>query len=78
MRPTDSLWTGYCKFSARDPEYEYKSLCDISTGLDKGGADLVVDGKIKVKNGHSLRKFTENGVVLSDGSELSADLVIFA
>ncbi|PIL37042.1 hypothetical protein GSI_00734 [Ganoderma sinense ZZ0214-1] len=48
------------------------------TSLDKGGADLVADGSIKVKNGHSLQKFTENGVVFSDGSELPADLVIFA
>lgn len=35
-------------------------------------------GRIKVKNGFSVEKFTKNGVVLSDGSELPADLVIFA
>ena len=47
-------------------------------GLDKGGADLIADGRIKVKSGVSPREFTENSLVLSDGSVLDADVVIFA
>ncbi|KAI0774159.1 dimethylaniline monooxygenase (N-oxide-forming) [Fomes fomentarius] len=45
---------------------------------DKGGADLIEDGRIKVRSGVSLDRFTETGLVLSDGSELLADVVVFA
>ena len=62
----------------RRTERQCNCLCRISKGLDKGGADLIADRRIKVKNGFSLQKFSENGVVFSDGSELSADLVVFA
>ena len=50
----------------------------LLTGLDKGGADLIADGKIKVKSGVTLKKFTDKSLVLSDGSELPADVVVFA
>ena len=50
----------------------------ISTGMDKGGADLIADGSIKVKSGPSLKQFTTKSLVLSDGSELPADVVVFA
>ncbi|KAI0327782.1 FAD/NAD-P-binding domain-containing protein [Cubamyces sp. BRFM 1775] len=46
--------------------------------LDKGGADLIADGRIKVRSGVYPQKFTDGGVVLSDGSELPADAVVFA
>ncbi|KAI0677130.1 dimethylaniline monooxygenase (N-oxide-forming) [Trametes maxima] len=46
--------------------------------LDKGGADLIGDGRIKVRSGVSPRSFTQNGLILNDGSELPADVVIFA
>ncbi|KAI9001124.1 FAD/NAD-P-binding domain-containing protein [Trametes punicea] len=45
---------------------------------DKGGADLIADGSIKVKNGIFPERFSETGLVFSDGSELPADAVIFA
>ena len=47
-------------------------------GLDKGGADLIADGKIKVKSGVWPTMFTSEGVILSDGAELPADVVVFA
>ena len=46
--------------------------------MDKGGADLIADGRIKVKSGLSLKHFTRGGIVLSDGTELPADVVVFA
>ncbi|KAJ8473980.1 hypothetical protein ONZ51_g7524 [Trametes cubensis] len=46
--------------------------------LDKGGADLIADGKIIVKSGVSPRSFTEQGLLMSDGSEIIADVVVFA
>ena len=49
-----------------------------STGLDKGGADLIADGRIGFKSGVTPDRFTEKGLVLSDGTELPADLVVFA
>ena len=67
---------GYCKRLSLTVSRRWRT--DMSTGLDKGGADLIADGRIKVKSGVSPERFTEDGVVLSDGTELSADLVIFA
>ena len=46
--------------------------------IEKGGADLIEDGRIKVQSGVSPERLTENSVVLSDGTELPADLVVFA
>lgn len=47
-------------------------------GMDKGGSDMIADGRIKVKSGISPQRFTETGLVMSDESELPADVVIFA
>ncbi|OCH92900.1 FAD/NAD-P-binding domain-containing protein [Obba rivulosa] len=46
--------------------------------LDKGAADLIASGEIKIKNGAEPIRHTETGVVFSDGSELPADVVVFA
>ncbi|PIL34655.1 hypothetical protein GSI_03434 [Ganoderma sinense ZZ0214-1] len=46
--------------------------------MDKGAADLIADGKIKVKSGVSLQRFSKKGLVLSDATELPADVVVFA
>ncbi|RPD67297.1 dimethylaniline monooxygenase (N-oxide-forming) [Lentinus tigrinus ALCF2SS1-7] len=45
---------------------------------DKGGAELIADGRIKVKSGVSPDYFTEAGIVFNDGTELPADVVIYA
>lgn len=47
-------------------------------GLDKGGADLIASGDIKVKQGTEPTAYTSNGLLFSDSSELPADAVIFA
>ncbi|CDO71326.1 hypothetical protein BN946_scf184908.g84 [Trametes cinnabarina] len=47
-------------------------------GQDKGGADLIANGSIKVRSGIAPERFTETGLVFNDGMELSADVVIFA
>ena len=46
--------------------------------MDKGGANLIADGRIKVKSLVSLKHFTKNSLILSDGTELPADVVVFA
>ena len=37
-----------------------------------------MDGKIKLKSGPQIEKFTEGGIKFDDGTELEADVVIFA
>jgi hypothetical protein len=39
---------------------------------------MVVDGRIKVKSDSELDRFTENGLLFKDGSELQADVIILA
>ncbi|MCO5084756.1 MAG: NAD(P)/FAD-dependent oxidoreductase [Rhizobiaceae bacterium] len=45
--------------------------------IDIGGSQLIIDGKIKHKYGQ-VDHLTENSVVLDDGTELPADLVVYA
>ena len=45
--------------------------------IDVGAAELVANGDIKLKVGQVTR-ISNNGVVLEDGTELPADLVVFA
>ncbi|MFC3057474.1 NAD(P)/FAD-dependent oxidoreductase [Paenirhodobacter populi] len=46
--------------------------------IDVGACDLVIDGSIKLKSGVGVDRLTEDAVVLSDGTELPADLVVYA
>ncbi|KAI0719657.1 FAD/NAD-P-binding domain-containing protein [Cerioporus squamosus] len=46
--------------------------------IDKGGADIIADGRIAVRSGVSLQRFTKRGLVLDDGTHVQADVVIFA
>ncbi|MEM8761636.1 MAG: NAD(P)/FAD-dependent oxidoreductase, partial [Pseudomonadota bacterium] len=45
--------------------------------IDVGASQLVIDGKIKLAHG-DVREITENAVVLADGTELEADLIVYA
>ncbi|WP_349826795.1 flavin-containing monooxygenase [Brevibacterium litoralis] len=45
--------------------------------IDVGAADLVADGKVKLAKGQ-VDRLTEDSVVLADGTELPADLVVYA
>ncbi|AXF10426.1 NAD(P)/FAD-dependent oxidoreductase [Paraburkholderia sp. SIMBA_055] len=46
--------------------------------IDVGASQLVADGKIKLKSGVDVVELKEHSVLLSDGSELEADLVVYA
>lgn len=46
--------------------------------IDVGACDLVIDGSIKLVSGRGIARLSETGVVLDDGTELPADLVIYA
>jgi putative flavoprotein involved in K+ transport len=45
--------------------------------IDVGAADLVADGKVKLASGQ-VDHLTQDAVVLEDGTELPADLVVYA
>ena len=45
--------------------------------IDVGACDLVADGRIKLAHGQ-VDRLTEDSVVLADGTELPADVVVYA
>ncbi len=45
--------------------------------IDVGASQLIIDGKIKLKAGQ-IDEITETGVKLDDGTELPADLIVYA
>ena len=45
---------------------------------DVGASQLIAEGKIKLKNDSQIEEFTETGLLFEDGSQLLADVVIFA
>ncbi|KAJ3773882.1 FAD/NAD-P-binding domain-containing protein [Lentinula raphanica] len=46
--------------------------------MDVGCGEKIISGDIKVKSGVEIQKFTQTSMVFSDGSEIEADVVIFA
>jgi putative flavoprotein involved in K+ transport len=46
--------------------------------IDVGASELVADGKIKLKSGVEVERIKKHSVLLSDGTELPADLIVYA
>jgi len=46
--------------------------------IDVGASELVANGSIKLKSGVDVKKLTEHSVILTDGTELPAGLVVYA
>ena len=46
--------------------------------IDVGASELVANGSIKLKSGVEIERIEPNAVVLSDGTELPADLIVYA
>ena len=46
--------------------------------IDVGASELIIDGRIALRSGVEVARIAPDGVVLSDGSELPADLVVYA
>ena len=46
--------------------------------IDVGASELVADGKIKLKSGVDVVELKVHSLLLSDGSELEADLIVYA
>ncbi|CCM05743.1 uncharacterized protein FIBRA_07975 [Fibroporia radiculosa] len=47
-------------------------------GGDFGACQKIIDGDVKIKNDSQIECFTKTGLRFADGSELSADVVLFA
>jgi putative flavoprotein involved in K+ transport len=45
--------------------------------IDVGASELVANGSVKLKNG-AIERVTESGLAMQDGSELQADLIVWA
>ncbi|KAF9522147.1 hypothetical protein CPB83DRAFT_823118 [Crepidotus variabilis] len=45
--------------------------------MDVGGSQYIIDKKIKLKNDSQIQEFTETGLKFDNGSELSADVIVF-
>jgi putative flavoprotein involved in K+ transport len=46
--------------------------------IDVGGSELIASGRIALRSGVGLSHLTESALVLSNGSALPADLVVYA
>jgi len=46
--------------------------------LDVGASELVANGSIRLLSGVTIERFTTHTLVLSNGQELAADLVVYA
>ncbi|BCH16074.1 NAD(P)/FAD-dependent oxidoreductase [Mesorhizobium sp. L-2-11] len=46
--------------------------------IDVGASQLIIDGAIKLKSGVDVTEIKEHSVLLSDGTELPADVVVYA
>ena len=55
-----------------------RGLKALQPALDIGCSQLIVDGKVKLKNDSQISHFSKNSIVFEDGSELPADVVICA
>ena len=46
--------------------------------IDVGASELIAEGKIRLKSGVGIERIKEHSVVLTDGTELAADLIVYA
>jgi len=46
--------------------------------IDVGASDLIIEGHIALKSGVQISHFTEDAVVMADGTTLPADLIVYA
>ncbi|KAG2340288.1 FAD/NAD(P)-binding domain-containing protein [Suillus weaverae] len=54
------------------------SRLNSGTMLDIGCGKLIVEGRVKIKQGQDISHFDKDGVTFKDGSKLSADVIVLA
>lgn len=52
--------------------------CGSGYYIDVGGSELIASGEVKVRSGVELKEIRARSVVLTDDSELPADLIVYA
>lgn len=57
---------------------KFLRLCAYMCCIDVGASKLIAEGKIGLKNDSKIARFSKNGIAFENGSELPADVVIFA
>jgi hypothetical protein len=58
---------------------DFRAFTDqVMLRVDVGASQLVIDGKIKLKNDSHIERFTKTGIKFQNGTELLADVVVFA
>ncbi|KAJ7128740.1 FAD/NAD(P)-binding domain-containing protein [Mycena epipterygia] len=62
----------------KDGSGHYPMLFERFGGLDVGAAKLIREGKVKVKQGVEIARYTDNSAVFTDGSSLEIDAVVYA
>jgi putative flavoprotein involved in K+ transport len=67
----------YDQMRERDADF-YERLEQAGFMLDFGAAELVANGSIKLVSGVGVDRIKEHSVLLSDGTELEADLIVYA
>jgi len=55
-----------------------KRLLTLLSFADVGASQMIIDGKIGLKNDSVIKEFTKTGLKFEDNSTLDVDLVIFA
>jgi NAD(P)H-nitrite reductase large subunit len=45
---------------------------------DVGGSQYIIDGRLKLKSDSLIKEISSGGIRFEDGSELPADVIIFA
>lgn len=50
----------------------------VRPSIDVGACQKIIDGKIKIKNGTQISKFTKTGLAFEDGSTVDADVILYA
>ena len=53
-------------------------MAEGAESSDVGACQMIIDGKIKVKSGTQIERFTPKGLKFADGSKLEADVVLYA
>lgn len=50
----------------------------VTSSADVGTSQLIADGRIKLKHGSAISRFSSDGLYFEDGTHLDAEVVIFA
>ena len=58
--------------------YHPISFLNLTSLADVGASQMIIDGKIGLKNDSVFKEFTKTGMRFEDGSTLDADVVVFS